>query len=309
MAQRFGGKYSPKGEHQADPSTARQSTAHQSLARHKQVPREVTIDPVGARANLMFLPAIVLLFSGLFKGAMGLTLALSGAGLLALGAWLLRGGLQAHAAYDARKVARRPAMPRKMAAALLAGAGICAGALSHDSGVIAAALFGIATTGLHLAAFGVDPMSDKGMEGVDSFQQDRVARVVDEADEHLNAMTDALRRTSDRALLDRMSQFQSTVRGLIRTVEDDPRDLTAARKYLGVYLQGARDASVKYADLQARSDASAARADYLALLDDLEVNFAAKQEKLLVDDQSDLTVEIEVLRERLQREGLPAGER
>ncbi|MFK7870728.1 MAG: 5-bromo-4-chloroindolyl phosphate hydrolysis family protein [Roseobacter sp.] len=299
MAQRFGGKYSPKGQQKATQAQARPTAA----------PHEVTVDPVGARANLMFLPAIILLFAGLFKGAMGLTLALSGAGLLALGAWLLRGGLQAQSAYNARKMARRPAMPRKIAAAVLAGAGICVGALSHDSGLIAAVLFGIATTGLHLAAFGIDPMSDKGMEGVDSFQQDRVARVVDEADEHLAAMNDALRRTQDRALLDRMSQFQSTVRGLIRTVEEDPRDLTAARKYLGVYLLGARDASVKYADLQARSDATAARADYLALLDDLEANFAAKQEKLLVDDQSDLTVEIEVLRERLQREGLPAGER
>lgn len=294
MAQRYGGKYSPGAQGDG--------------LRKGMPPETVTIDPVGARANLMFLAPVALLVAGLFKGALGLALALGGAGALALGAWLLRGGLQAEAAYAARKTARRPALPRKIAAAVLAGAGIGLGALSHGNGIIASVLFGTVTLALHLAAFGLDPLRDKGMEGIDGFQQDRVARVVDEAEAYLAAMTDALRRVGDRALMDRMTRFQQTVRRLIRTVEDDPRDLTAARKYLGVYLMGARDASVKFAEVQTRGgEATAARADYLALLDDLETNFAAKQERLLVEDHSDLTVEIEVLRDRLQREGVGPG--
>jgi hypothetical protein len=91
---------------------------------------------------------------------------------------------------------------------------------------------------------------------------------------------------------------------LFRTVEEDPRDLTGARKYLGVYLMGARDATVKFADVYARTGDPHARADYEALLDDLEQNFAARTRKMLLDDRSDLTVEIEVLRDRLQREGV-----
>ncbi|MEM7737776.1 MAG: hypothetical protein AAF267_18515, partial [Deinococcota bacterium] len=51
-----------------------------------------------------------------------------------------------------------------------------------------AALYGIAATGLHTATFGIDPMKDKRMEGVDTFQQDRVARVVDQAEAHLDVM-------------------------------------------------------------------------------------------------------------------------
>ena len=42
----------------------------------------------------------------------------------------------------------------------------------------------------------------------------------------------------------------------------------------------------------------------MALLDDLETNFAARTRKSLLDDRSDLTVEIDVLRERLSREGV-----
>ena len=291
MAQRFGGKFSPKGSAQPHPQAQDSFVA-------------ARVDPVGARANLMFLPAVVVLFTALFGGALGLVLGLAGAGALSLGAWLLRGGLQAEAAYMDRKVARRPALPRKILAALCAGGGIGLAALSHDSGVIAAALYAAAVAGLHLAAFGLDPMADKGMDGIDTFQQDRVARVVDEADAHLAGMTDALKRVGDRQVNDRMESFQSAVRKLIRTVEEDPRDLTAARKYLGVYLLGARDATTKFADIYASSQSTQARTDYLALLDDLQRNFAARNEKLLLEDHSDLTVEIEVLRDRLDREGV-----
>jgi len=94
------------------------------------------------------------------------------------------------------------------------------------------------------------------------------------------------------------------VRDMLRTVEDDPRDLSAARKYLGVYLMGARDASVKYADLATRAPNATARDNYLVLLSDLEQNFTAKTRALMADSTTDLDIEIEVLRDRLEREGV-----
>ena len=87
-------------------------------------------------------------------------------------------------------------------------------------------------------------------------------------------------------------------------VEEDPGDLTSARRYMGVYLLGARDATVQFADLYARSQNEEARKDYETLLDDLESSFTNKTEKLLRNDKSMLDVEIEVLRERLEREGV-----
>jgi hypothetical protein len=87
-------------------------------------------------------------------------------------------------------------------------------------------------------------------------------------------------------------------------VVTNARDLAGARKYLTVYLQGAKDATIKFADIYAREPDEQARADYEELLDDLETNFAARTKKMLQDDHSDLTVEIDVLRDRLKREGV-----
>lgn len=285
MAQRYGGKYSPQGGTQA-PHHPRRSRA-------------------GARANLLFLAPAPLALKAFVSQPVGMAFYLGAFGLLMLAAWLTRAGLIAQEAYEARTIARRPAIPRKIFASLLSGAGLgLAGLVGH--GPLEAIIFAALGVILHFIAFGPDPLHDKGIGGddVSRFQQDRVARAVIEAEAHLDAMTDAIRRAGNRSLDARVEQFKTTAREMFRTVEDDPRDLTAARKYLGVYLLGARDATVKFADLYARTGDAGARADYEALLGDLEQNFAARNRTLLLDDKTDLDVEIEVLRERLQREGV-----
>jgi len=293
MARKFGGKYSPDGSDVQGPD---QTDA--------VLYRGARVDPAGARANLMFLPAAVVLFTSITSGAAGLALGVASAGVLALSAWMLRNGLRAEAAYNARKVARSPGIPRKLFSSVLAGLGVAIAAYKAEPGLVAPIIFGVVTTGLHVFSFGVDPMKNKGMEGVDQFQTDRVARAVDKAENYLKEMMDAVQRAGDRQAVDRVERFQVSVREMLRTIENDPRDLTGARKYLTVYLMGAKDATVKFADVYARSRDAKAREDYFGLLTDLEQNFNAKTRALLSDDSADLEIEMDVLRDRLEREGI-----
>ena len=124
-----------------------------------------------------------------------------------------------------------------------------------------------------------------------------------EAEGYLKAMKDAILRAGDRQLDARVDRFATAARTMFRTIEGDPGDLTAARKYLSVYLMGARDATVKFADLYAQTRDPQARADYEALLTDLETNFASRTQALLSNSRTDLDVEISVLRDRLKLEG------
>lgn len=291
MAQRFGGKYSPGAPPQAKGSLppAHPFDGKQPL---KGAGRARFLGVMG----LLFLPAA---FTGSPRALM---FGLVATGLLLAAAFLTREGIKAHAAYDERKVARRPAFPRKIFGALFTGAALVAGGLMSHDALLYPLLFGFAGAALHFNTFGADPLRDKGAEGIDTFQTDRVARAVDEAEGHLSAMRDAILRANDRQLESRVDRFTAAARRLFRTVEDDPRDLTAARKYLSVYLLGARDATVKFVDHYARARDAQARADYLALLDDLETTFADRSRRLLDDSRSDLEVEISVLRDRLKSE-------
>lgn len=294
MAQRYGGRYSPTpGEPGGDRDGIPPASPYDLKRRTR----------AGMRVNLLFLLPFPFLVSAFRGDPAALALNLGCFAALFLAAWLTREGVLAEEAFDARKVARKPAIPRKIFASLLTGAGLALAGLA-DGSVLNALIFGGLGAALHSLAFGLDPLRDKGMDTVDRFQSDRVARAVDEAEKHLATMTEAIGRTGDRMLEGRVARFEDTARRMFRTVEDDPRDLTAARKFLGVYLLGARDATVQFADLYARTGNAEARADYEALLDDLETSFAQKTEKLLLDDKSTLDVEIEVLRDRLAREGV-----
>ena len=285
MARRYGGKFSPE----ADRDSAEQPVNQWDGKRRSRA---------GGRANMLFLAPLPLAIRAFTQDPAGLAANLVAFGILMLAAWLTRDGILAHEAYDARRIARRPALPRKMIASVLTGLGLFVAALAANESLFNPLIFAY--------SFGPDPMRDKGMEGVDTFQQDRVARAVEEAERHLAAMKDAIARAGDRRLETRVERFQDTARDMFRTVEEDPRDLTAARKYLGVYLLGARDATVKFADIYARSRDAGAKADYEALLDDLEKNFTARTRAFLLDNKTDLNIEIDVLRERLEREGVPA---
>ncbi len=259
----------------------------------------------GFRAFMMFLAPLPLALRAPFQDPSSLLNTLLALGTLLLAAWLTRDGIIAHKEYDARAVARRPAIPRKIFGAVLTGCGL--GLASFvGNGMESAALYGLVGAALHLAAFGPDPLADKGT-GDAAFQSERIARTIAEAEGHLAAIEAAVAPLRDRLLQDQVASFADSARVMFRRIEEDPRDLVAARRYLGVYLQGAREATTKYVALQAHGPDPKARADYEALLTDLQANFSARGQRLLQNDQTDLMVEIDVLRDRLRREGLTDG--
>jgi len=296
MARRYGGRHSPDG-------TPPQQ--QQGPFRNRRVSR------VSIRARAMYLLPLPLLFAGLGAIQRGSASEMLGelgafAGLM-LGAWLLNEGLRAEDAYDARAVARPPAVPRKLFAAVLTGASVgLVGVTSLGQSLFGALAFGIVAGAALLLAFGFDPMRKKGLEGVDEFATDRVARAIDQAEALVAQVNDAARRIGDRRIEGRVERLCGQAREVFRVVERDPRDLGRARTFLNVYLLGLRDATVKFADVWSRSQDGEARQAYEALLGDLEQSFAEQRTHLLEDDRSSLDIEIEVLRDRLKQDGLVA---
>jgi len=290
-AQRYTGRYSPG---------AQPGTAHPAV-------RPGTGPAPGIRGWLLFLLPTPLLLSAIgsigaghiFPALIDLAAYVSLLG----GAFLLREGLKAEIAFAARTIARPPAFPRKLVAAALAGDGVfLATFFGWGLGLIPSLAFGALATGCHLLAFGLDPMRAKGVRehGADGA---RAAEAVDRAEAHLAAILELAPRLGDREVQSRATALVSEARQMLRMVEQDPRDLDRARRYLSVYLKGAHEATRKYAENHARLNDPKLRSEYLALIDDLEASFGRGRRTLLEDDRTDLEVEIEVLRERLEQEG------
>ncbi len=295
MAQKFGGPHSP------DPAEASQETAFRGQKARK----------VSGAARLMFLLPLPLLLAGIgeiFQGdVIGMVLELGGFSLMMLSAWLLNEGLRAEELFNARTIAKPPSIPRKLFAGVSIGLGVAAAAYSGMGvGIIGALVMGGLASAAQLVGFGFDPMRGKGMAGQNAFEAERVANAVDKAESYVKDILDASKRIGDKPLEARIERLAARARDLFRSVENDPRDLAKARKFMTVYLMGARDATAKFATIYGRSRDVEARTKYEALLTDLEASFSDHKEQLLLTNQSDLEIEIEVLRERLHREGVIA---
>ncbi len=282
MAERFSGKYSPSG-------TVVQADAA----------RQAPIAPLPSTRLLFILPFLFAV-NAFFGTPTQLLYGFGAFAALLISALFTREGMVAKAAFDARRVARRPALPRKLLGAMFMAVGLFLGARVGATDPILSILLGLVGLILHITAFGADPMRSKGAEGIDQFQTDRVARYIDEAEGYLAGMKDAILRVRERGLELRVETFAETARGLFRSVENDPGDLSAARKYLTVYLMGARDATIKFADHYSQTRDNAARAQYEALLRDLETTFASRSQALIGNGKTGLDIEIDVLRERLK---------
>ena len=148
MAERYQGRFSPGNDKGSglEPADGRR------------------VDAAGFRSNLMFVPPVLVVLAHLGAGPERLVTSIAAGGTLTLGAWLLREGLRAEAAYHNRKVARRPTFPRKIFAAALAGIGIGLAASASGVEVFGASLYGLATAVLHLAAFGFDAEDEAGAD-------------------------------------------------------------------------------------------------------------------------------------------------
>ncbi|MFT4716078.1 MAG: putative membrane protein YhiD involved in acid resistance [Paracoccaceae bacterium] len=294
MAREFGGNYSQK---QPKGAAAKPESDTPRAGRTVRI-----------QARLLFFAPLPLLFTGFGAvtsgDATGIIRDFTAFVILIAAPWMLREGLIAHAACGARPNAQRPALPRKTIAAVLCGLGVGIATLGTGSGLLFPAVLAVFAILLHLFAFGIDALQSKGQHKAGTAANRRVARAIDTAEGHVKAMQTAIAELNDRKLTGRLNSFVFEAQEMFRTVEDDPRDLNAARKYLSVYLKGARAATLQFAELYQKTNDPAVRADYEALLSDLEKNFAAQQEQLLLDDRSELDVEIEVLRERLRHEGV-----
>jgi hypothetical protein len=258
----------------------------------------------GFRAWMMFaapLPLVLRLYGRIVAGdPAGILRTAIAFVLLILGAFLLREGLKAEVAWSASATARRPAFPRKGFAAILCGLGVGAATWGGAAGPALPVTLAVLAALLHGFAFGLDPMRDKGEAGLDTLAGRRAAAAIADGEAELDALLASANRLRDRVLRQRIEGFAATAREMFDAVERDPRDLIGARKYLSVYLSGARKATEKFVALYETTGDTSARADFEGLLADLQANFDAGRAEMLLDDKADLDVEIEVLRDRLQ---------
>jgi len=271
----------------------------------EQQPRQKT-KPKGLLLLILPLPLLLAVLVSLSKGALGALLANSfGFTLFILGAILARKGFRIEQEYHRRKISRAPSIPYK----LIAGMTVAfATGVTAFSGVGYSTLnslaFSIVTFIGYYLLYGIDPRQDKMGSTIAGVTAKEVLDALEDAENTIESIDTAAAKIGHRELRQRLSRITTQARAVLRAIEEDPKDLRRARKFLVVYLQSTQQVTEGYARTHKKMGSQELEDNFRRVLDSIEHTFKEQQEKLLKNDVFDLDVQIEVLQAQLKREGV-----
>lgn len=257
---------------------------------------------------LYFLPmpllllALVNIFSSV-TAAIGYAVAFA---LSMVAATLVRKGLDIEFEATRRKIVRRSsAVPYKLLGAAIVGAGIFTGAkVGVGLALFNSVLLGAAATLGALMVYGRDPSRHSPDMPAIGVTSEEVLEILNEADSRILAIEAARDRIHNVELKDRLRGIVKGVREIMGIVEEDPRDLRRARKFLKVYLDGARRVTEGYADTHNYGDTGELEVNFRNVLTTIENVIVDQKEKLRENNLTELDVQIEVLQLQLEKEGV-----
>ncbi len=263
-----------------------------------------------SRALLLYLLPLPVLFASLYGVLYGNVRIAIGGGigfaLAMLGAQLVRHGLTLEIESRRRKIVRRlSTVPYKLLGHAVVGCSMAIVALSAVGHSIPTALLvGIASSLGSFLVYGLDPsrsMPDAPAIGVTS---EEVIEILNEADGKIAGIEAAADQIRNMELKQRLQGIVGGIREITDIVEDDPRDLRRARKFLKVYLDGARRVTEGYAATHPSNQSGELEDNFRAVLGTMETVIAEQKERLLENNLTELDVQIEVLQTQLEREGV-----
>ena len=262
--------------------------------------------PRGLLLYFLPLPLIPATIIALGKGnLLGIIVNASGFALYVFAVWCLRQGLHAEAALIQNPLARKPKWPLKMLAAIFSAlaTGIIAWLSAHHTLPVALMFAGGAFLGMYLS-YGFDHRQEKKIAAAQGYSGDEILRMLEESSLMVRSIEQANNKIRNTELNQRIENICAIADRILADIESDPRDIRRARKFLNVYLDGAKQVTEGYAKTHQQTQSGQLEQNFRNVLETIESVFQEQQQKLLEEDVFDLDVKIEVLSTQLKREGI-----
>ena len=260
----------------------------------------------GIKGTLLFLMPLPLLIATIIHLVKGHIFSSLTAGALFAGfmvaATVARHGFRLENEFKQKTLAKAPGTPFKTVAAMILSitTGLTAFLLS-DYGLFASILIGAVTMLAFYFAYGLDPRQDKLGNISLGVTADEVFEALEAAEIKIATIEAARENIPNIEFNQHLKRIITKARGILTLIEEDPKDLGRARKFLKVYLDGTARVTESYAKTHGR-DATTEVLDsnFQEVLTSIESTFDEQHKKLLKNDQFDLDVKIEVLKTQLK---------
>lgn len=264
---------------------------------------------VGFKGSLLYVLPLPLALTGIIelaKGQWQLALASSGAFVaIVLGARINRQAIREVLFAPARRYTPAPPVPLKWQAAALVSAGTSLaayGVVEHE--IIASLLFGALSLGGFHLAYGLKPPARPQPVNPAVSTDVRLREALSRAEKRLLAIETVAETIGNAELAQRLARIAAQGRAVLDMIAQRPGELFRARKFLSVYLEGAERVARRYMKTHRIARSQVLEQNFRNVLDDIETVFERQQVLLAEHDVEDLDIQIEVLRKRLQTEGM-----
>jgi 5-bromo-4-chloroindolyl phosphate hydrolysis protein len=210
-------------------------------------------------------------------------------------------GLSNEFKYHQEKLTKAPTKPYKTMAAILMGiatffTATIAGGESLFSGIFLAA---IASVG-YVLHYGLDPRTDK-LENIGDVSAELVLKTLSDAKTKLSGIESHINKDfTDLKLKEKLSLSVKKAEHIIQTIQEDPKDIRVARKFLLVYLDGLEKVTKSYTAMDETDIKGETKEKLHQLLDDVEKRFDKELQRLKKNNEFDLDVNIDVLQQQIR---------
>jgi len=263
----------------------------------------------GLLLYLLPLPLLPATISALADGETITALARAGGFALAmLAATFIRKGIRLQKEAQQRRLRRRAsAVPYRMIGAVALAVGMFLVAwlgISSTHNLVDSLLFALAVlVGCYLY-YDFDPAARDPEIAAVGITTEELVELLDEAEGRITAIERASKDINNVEFRDRLRRIVKEARVILDTIEADPVDARRARKFLKVYLDGAKQVTEGYARTHRNDDAPALEDNFRRVLTTIETVIGDQQAKLRENNESELDVQIEVLQLQLEKEGV-----
>jgi len=195
---------------------------------------------------------------------------------------------------------KAPKIPYKTISAFMLGGStfFTAWVAGHKSFVSALFLGTIATLGYYLY-YGFDPKKDK-LNNLGDISAEFVLETIGEAKTKLSNIEKHMDQIEDTFLYEKLNIALKKANNILETIQEDPKDIRVARKFLIVYIDGVAKVTNSYVSMDEEDIHSETKEKLYALMGDLDIRFDKELERLKNNNQFDLDVHIDVLKEQIK---------
>ena len=245
----------------------------------------------------MFASTIVSLFNSNYSSMVSKLIAFA---LLYGSINLINRGLLEEYNYNKAKITKAPRIKFKTLGAIGLGATalFLAVMVDHLTVLNTIALPILATAG-SIVYYGKDPSRDKIPTNT-GVNYEKLLAELSQAEDKIKAIENTKDKIEDLELKDAIDKATIKAKDILTTIEEDPKDIRVARKFMVVYLDGVKDVVDKYNSIENHILDDSYRVRLIELLNDASSRFNKELDRLKSNEVFDLDVQIDSLKQQLK---------